>query len=1190
MAKPWEKYQEEVKVKPWEKYQEEVPQEQPKSWLRDILPQAISELATQGEAQNQVGSMSRGVSDVLSTVDKYTGAPIRKFVTEVATGKDLETAPSGKEQAEMMGAPTQTYGEAYGVPSYLGGNISPADIYGMGLEAVQDPFLLGAGAFKAGEKISGLAKAGTAAKEAKLPGAIPISGVSELKGEVSPSKLGGEISPAFEIKPPQSLEELKSWKAPEGLADLPNKGRLHEIQQIAPDLQVKPLNYHYQMFDNPKAMKELKLQFENLPTENAKQIAEYNQAMLNESASKVKSTISDLNNGQIPLQAPEQGANFLNNIRAQYNAEKEMLGPEFQQFQELSLPLDKTATSDLAQHIIENTKLNKLTTIDPETGAIEIASHRPKAGMTAAEVNELKAVVDDLKDGASFQDIQNMREYLRKHIDYSNPKATAEIEKARSIMLDQLESMVDNHPIRDTFRRYAINERARENVEKIIGGKIESLDQMYAANPDRIVDRIFSNPNYTEVVSQYIGPDKIYEMALSKVNQGLMTAFDSAGNFAPHTARNYLTKNRLFIDRNLGTDVYQRLSALVDNGYYAKRFLDEVNPSGTAASLAAALSPTKMILSGDITGAATKATIGHVMQMQEQKAASSFLDDLLRGVTDVAKDNAPLGKMLINKIQNGTVDLYKARALTTPVRVFVDEQDRAQFLNDINNSNMSPIDKAKKRSEMNKTQFIDITPTPTPSPDVSSLLKKNSNNDLTLGDKWAQAGVEGEKWASEPDKFGILAQMYKKPQSKDEFIQEGLNALPMAGGALGAVLGGGVGSIPGAGIGAMAGEGFKQLGEQFLLDKIQDPKENTKNLIVQSLFGGLSELPGNVPMIMGMAKKTPDWMKVVEGEGKTTPKLEAEDIGLKLKKPAISDKKLLKTEDSKLTDIELNRKIDLLREKNIKAYEKEHKPIIQQEFEYMMEKQKSKEGKSLNDIRDAKLNRDFIKKRGEQIGSENMPKETTLKDEVSKAIKDQYLRYNDNPETIKAFKQARVKAKELNVPYYFDETLPTPVNNPFFKGEKIGVERINISSTHGHTESFPWMDTKFQSSKNWLAKNKEKGKSVIINTSSDLIARDDYMHMIPEGSKVRMFMLPDNDHINRLIFPGNPSRKRLELAVKKMQENGIDIDMYEPTKSSVYNTLNNIAEANKITVKKYIQMTTGIGNFEELAKLLNLKD
>lgn len=448
---------------------------------------------------------------------------------------------------------------------------------------------LGYGAGKAIDKLAPHAE-----KLIALKNKIPFLGKKPpIQSSVEPP-VQGPIS--VNINKPQSLEELRAWKPTESMSELPAKGRLIEVERSLPDLQTKPLKYHHDMLDNPKAMKNLKLQFENLPTKDAQQIAAYNQQMINESGQKVISTVDDLTKeitGQKPKSVIDSGLDFIDSVKNIYKEEKNILGPLFERFQKQAAKTSVREAQDLGRAIGENTKIGNILKIDQETGKLFLGENLPRLGMSSQEHAALKSVINDLNDGVTFKEIQNIRDFLRKQIDPSNPKATEELSKVRSIMLDYLEtkSRSAGESVHSVFKKYAQNERARESIEQIIGGKIESLDKMFEANPQVTIQKIFSNPNHVEVVTNYVGPEKIQELMASHIKDGVSKSFDSVKGFDPSKLRAWLGQNSKFFENYSDPALFERLKSLADLGYMGKRFLDEVNPAGTAASLAAMIEP-----------------------------------------------------------------------------------------------------------------------------------------------------------------------------------------------------------------------------------------------------------------------------------------------------------------------------------------------------------------------------------------------------------------------------------------------------------------------------------------------------------------------------------------------------------------------------------------------------------------------
>lgn len=630
---------------PWEAQQNQSPEIQERPWY-SVDPK----------------NLGAGFLKGLETIDEYTAAPVRKFVTETLTGKELEKAPSGSEQAKMLGASDTTYKESFGVPSYLGGDISPADIYGVGLEMVQDPTVLASGALKAGKSILGMKRAAEAAKAAK---ALNVPQVEK------------ELVGAFKYKAPESLEELRNWKPTQSTGQMPGRARLNQIVENVPDLETKPLKYHFDMMENPKSMKELKLKFENLPTEDAKKIAQYNQQIVQESTNKIKSTVNQFV-GNEPRSISDAGNDLIESVKTKYHAEKDMLGPLFNEVQRKSPHLSAEYTKDLVQALGENTKLGKVLNQDPETFRFVLKKNSPRTGLSDQEHGILSRVVDDLNDGMSFEEMQKTREYLRKSIDPSNPAASLEISKVRSIMLGEMELLAQkiDPEIGKTFKAYAINERARENIEKIIGGRIESLDAMYAANPEKIVSKVFSNPNHMQIVKEYVGQKQMDEMIGSFINSGIEKATDSAKGFSPEKFKSWLNRNETLLSRSIEPGIHERLKSLTDYGYYGKRFLDEVNPSGTAASLKEMIEPTNFIQrvkQKGVTGALNSEIIDRTSNVVKSVKAKSQLDEML--------GNAPSRSTLSDKsMKLGTKieQIGRVKAGTTVGNLFNRESENKE--------------------------------------------------------------------------------------------------------------------------------------------------------------------------------------------------------------------------------------------------------------------------------------------------------------------------------------------------------------------------------------------------------------------------------------------------------------------------------------------------------------------------------
>lgn len=556
--------------------------------------------------------------------DKYTGAPARAAIWEAQHGRnpfsgfveqfaeDPRRAPTGQEIARKAGVPDTSMNAGLttytnpktGITIPIREEDAPTlqEAVGLVIDIAADPINLIPGAMLAKpftkgaqgvRRVGKMFRRGEDVVEAGAEAGARARAGAQF--EIGPSVIEQQ-GKAFDFKAPESLDELRAWNPTGAQSDLVSKHRLSQIENVVKDLEVKPLKYHYSMLDNPKKMKELKLHFENLPTADAQKIAAYNQAMVNEAKEKLIHTVFELSNGN-PRSLTDAGFDFIESMKTQYATEREALGPMFQEIQRRSNVLDQDAARGLIVNLAENSKIGKLLTQDPQTGRLFLMKNTPRTGLSDREYQILSRLVDDLNDGMTFTEMQAARDFLRKAIDPMNPRETAEIGKVRSLMLGQMEEMTGSmgDDVGSVFKKYAINERARESVEKIIGGKIETLDAMFAANPDKVVKKIFANPNHAEVVRGYIGAEKFQELVGSFLYHGVTKATDSVHGFQPHKFKTWLKSNHQFLEANLSAAEMDRVLALTDYAVLGQKFIAEVNPSGTAASLKAMIEPQTMV-------------------------------------------------------------------------------------------------------------------------------------------------------------------------------------------------------------------------------------------------------------------------------------------------------------------------------------------------------------------------------------------------------------------------------------------------------------------------------------------------------------------------------------------------------------------------------------------------------------------
>lgn len=157
-------------------------------------------------------------------------------------------------------------------------------------------------------------------------------------------------------------------------------------------------------------------------------------------------------------------------------------------------------------------------------------------------------------------------------------------------------------------------------------------------------------------------------------------------------------------------------------------------------------------------------------------------------------------------------------------------------------------------------------------------------------------------------------------------------------------------------------------------------------------------------------------------------------------------------------------------------------------------------------------------------------------------------RFRGDEKIENAIDRAQSKGK---APYVETRAIKNIGWSPNFEAEPTGViGREGIQEPNpkkGHPDPFMWADDKYNAAKDLLKKHQAENKPVVINTSSDLIGKADYIEAMPKDTTVNMYLLGKKSEQNRALFPGNASRLRQDRAVEKLREAGVKVNAIEPS-------------------------------------------
>ena len=399
-----------------------------------------------------------------------------------------------------------------------------------------------------------------------------------------------EAARSAQASAPKNLDDLAAWhkvaEAKGQLPELPSAERLREVVRLLPDLEHKPLGAHYEMLKSRQNFDVHRVHLRTLPGQTRVQMDAYEQKMKNEITEKVGAMIDGLGN-RPKLPKAEAGNQLMADVSEIYKAEKKRLGPLFEELKKTPIP-EGAHESGLINRLAERAPgFGQALQFDNETGKLAMGPFRPDMGISRKAYTEMRQVVNSLnQESLSFQQMQRIREYLRKQIDPAKPGETQDLQAIRGAMLDHMEDLISaNHPsanVRATFKQYAKNERLLEDFEKILGGKVEDFNALYLANPDQVLNRVFTNPNTVSRARELLGNEKFANLTGDFLNELRERAFDSAKNSlsVARFARE-LKMRKGVLEAAIGKEQYERLRALADLGKIIPD-AEPINPSGTA--------------------------------------------------------------------------------------------------------------------------------------------------------------------------------------------------------------------------------------------------------------------------------------------------------------------------------------------------------------------------------------------------------------------------------------------------------------------------------------------------------------------------------------------------------------------------------------------------------------------------------
>lgn len=533
--------------------------------------------------------------NVVEPIDRISTRPARMFIKDVAAGDKVgdaykkalssyvEDVPeiSGpeamKKNAERTGNDwenttlSQKFPEAFsetgrGVKLQKGGllDLSAAKLGGYGLDALNPT--------------TALALAGAPA---------------ELKAETTAGESGGTIAKEAQSAAKQTpktelglmQDAVKASKNKGLTTELPNYSTIEKIEQSVPDLEHKILPQQKEAYTNKTAYDSYSAQRE-APTKAASTLRDYESLQRNEGIKKIQDTIDSLSD-DVQKSKVDRGENIVGKVADVYERNKARTAPLFNEIDSIQVP--QKYNGDFIRKSMANDLGLKDYFYESDTGP-KLLPYDRRMGISKKAYDIVNSTMDTLNNNQlSMKELRSIRESLRADKALGATADNAVIERARSSILGHMEDVAQQaRPdlnIRDTFRDYAKNEAMVDQLEKVMGGKLdEPFNIMKETKPEKVTKKLFSSTNSVKLAKEYLGDD--FNSVRANYLQELVDESSPNGVFSAQKFKTNLSKNmpqlkEAFAD---APQAINRVDALSD----FIRLIPEApsaNPSGTAKTI-----------------------------------------------------------------------------------------------------------------------------------------------------------------------------------------------------------------------------------------------------------------------------------------------------------------------------------------------------------------------------------------------------------------------------------------------------------------------------------------------------------------------------------------------------------------------------------------------------------------------------
>lgn len=411
-------------------------------------------------------------------------------------------------------------------------------------------------------------------------------------------------------KVPQSLQEMQSavenakkYGGQEDLSTLPEKPIAQAAaQDLGPTQQFPVTQMQIDSLDSDAARHDFKTLLD-VPGENGDILRNYQNAQKKELTSMLDNTIDQsVSPGYTPtsnsVEAGERAAQAFTDTIEQTRNE---LAPAFKQIK--STPLADTdhlpGVIDYLTNPASSPYANpKIASMFDTTGdKLAIKPFNSQMGIADTTYSRIKRLVGDLQNNPTdFEGIKNARDALTDKVNlFEDNRASKQLTSAKAAMMDYMQDQVQkvdpDLAVRDTFKKWAINEQNAQLIEKKFGAEIGSNNWRSKATggDEGILKKIFRDSDSVQAAKSIL-PEQDFKNMLADHLSILRNDATDNGRFSANKFYSALKRNQYSLGEAFSDDgaTYSK----INNALTLMRLFPDAaaaNPSGTAKTLIQAL-------------------------------------------------------------------------------------------------------------------------------------------------------------------------------------------------------------------------------------------------------------------------------------------------------------------------------------------------------------------------------------------------------------------------------------------------------------------------------------------------------------------------------------------------------------------------------------------------------------------------